>query len=805
MILQCQRVFRLAMVVLLTFSTVVLAENDASALFLSGYNEFQNGERLERDGDISKALAKYRAAAQTLQQVSANSPDWQPLVVEYRLKKIQEAIQRLNGQIPSNPAPSLPDSVELPQANPDLPPAPRTISPQPQPRSDDEPATSSRTVSLRQELKEAKRAISDLQDEVQRRNGELKKVLVEIDRYKVSLVEKTAQYTQTQVQLENLKKDMAARAPAESKSSGETAALKKTLETAEADKEVLLEENARLLAKLEQASTYIQGSDTVRGTLEKERKELAVQRGEAITKSEQNEGELKKALTELAASREKIAEVAKLTKENSRLEKEMEGVQAQLEKEKKRTEGNKDAARMLKEGQEKLLEASRIAAQNKELVTRLAEAEIKIRDFSSIQDQNAALLNTNEELSRSLAAKDAQLESANRQIAAAPTKELEQQLAAAEKKVLEIQMAQAEKDAQVKQMQADLSSASDRLFALRADMVSKDTRITDLEKQLDTTAGELAKLKLSANPSEDQNRAIAENEVLRGVMLRQIREQARKDQAKRLIDEEISRLQVTSDSLTQQLQVLAEPFRLSDEEKKMFRLPENLADLAAAENDPGDVNLVLAVNKADGAPPVPAPSPAAPRKVGRADSLTEANQDLARQAKEAFDRNEIPASEKLYQQVVDSEPNNPYALSQLAAVQFESGKIAAAEVALKKTLELVPDDAFALTILGIVHYRQEKYSEAQKELEQAVAVDPQRAMSYNYLGIVYSQQNDLKKAEEMLQKAVEIKPDYADAHFNLAIIYATQKPPSKELARRHYQKATQLGASPDASLERMIQ
>jgi len=499
----------------------------------------------------------------------------------------------------------------------------------------------------------------------------------------------------------------------------------------------------------------------------------------------------------LAESREKIAQVQKLTGENSKLQKELEKTRSQLEQEKKRTD-SKEAARLLMESEKKTAEAAKVLAQNKELLKQLAAAEVQIQDFGSLQQANAGLLNTNEDLSRSLAAKDAELESAKRELAAAPTKELEQKLAEAEKRAAESQTAQTEKEAEVKRMQTELSSAGDRLFSLRADLVAKDTRITDLEKQLDTTTGELAKLKLSGTAGNDQ--ALAENEVLRGAILRQIREQARKDQAKRLIDEEISRLQITSDSLSQQLKILAEPFQLSEAEKKMFRMP---VDLASGEDASPEVALALEINKNTGSQPMPPPT--APRKVGKVESLTDGNQALARQAKAAFDDGRVAEAEKIYQQVVDSEPNNPYALSQLGAVQFEAGKVSAAEVALKKTLELVPNDAFALTILGIVHYRQEKYDEAQRELEKAIAVDPQRAMSYNYLGIVYSQQNDLKKAENMLQKAIEVKPDYADAHFNLAIIYATQKPPSKELARRHYQKATQLGAPPDVSLERMIQ
>ena len=54
------------------------------------------------------------------------------------------------------------------------------------------------------------------------------------------------------------------------------------------------------------------------------------------------------------------------------------------------------------------------------------------------------------------------------------------------------------------------------------------------------------------------------------------------------------------------------------------------------------------------------------------------------------------------------------------------------------------------------------------------------------------------------QQVLASNPDYADAHFNLAVIYATAQPPAKELAKRHYARATSLGAQPDASLERLL-
>jgi len=49
-----------------------------------------------------------------------------------------------------------------------------------------------------------------------------------------------------------------------------------------------------------------------------------------------------------------------------------------------------------------------------------------------------------------------------------------------------------------------------------------------------------------------------------------------------------------------------------------------------------------------------------------------------------------------------------------------------------------------------------------------------------------------------------VNPEYAEAHFNLAVIYATAKPPSIALAKRHYEKALELGSGPDARLDSLL-
>ena len=122
----------------------------------------------------------------------------------------------------------------------------------------------------------------------------------------------------------------------------------------------------------------------------------------------------------------------------------------------------------------------------------------------------------------------------------------------------------------------------------------------------------------------------------------------------------------------------------------------------------------------------------------------------------------------------------------------------------KKAIAIAPEDGFSHCTLGIVYYSQAKYDEAVNELTKALTLNPKNATAHNYLGITASQKGWQEAAQKELETATSLDPKYADAHFNLAVVFATQQPPNKELARKHYKLATEMGAEPDSALEQLI-
>ncbi|PZR74426.1 MAG: hypothetical protein DLM52_09440, partial [Chthoniobacterales bacterium] len=98
----CFRMNRIAIVLmagLLALAPVLRAQgDDPSEIFLKAYMTAQQGEKLERESQFSGALAKYRFAGSLLEELKKSHDGWQPAIVEYRGRKISEAILRVQSK-----------------------------------------------------------------------------------------------------------------------------------------------------------------------------------------------------------------------------------------------------------------------------------------------------------------------------------------------------------------------------------------------------------------------------------------------------------------------------------------------------------------------------------------------------------------------------------------------------------------------------------------------------------------------------------------------------------------------------------
>ena len=379
---------------------------------------------------------------------------------------------------------------------------------------------------------------------------------------------------------------------------------------------------------------------------------------------------------------------------------------------------------------------------------------------------------------------------------------LKQKLADAEKSVRELGADKPKKEQELAEVKGQIAQLQQQLAASQKQNRDFEAMVADLRSQLDEASGELDKAKLTGANAEETARLTKENQILRNIVVREREEEARRDQAKKLMLAEFDKLQIKSETLNQQIELLAQPVtKLSDEELALLRQP--VASISGSNPAVLKASFTYAKKSAENKPAADDP-PSVNAQNAFKPAVPDELQPLAREAKENFDRSKYRTAEKQYQEMLTKSPNNLYSLSNLGVVYFRTGKFKAAELTLKKAVAIAPKDEFAHTTLGIVYYRQAKFDDALTELTKSLAINPQSATAHNYLGITASQKGWQEAAEKEMLEAIAANPDYADAHFNLAVIYATEQPPAKDLAKKQYAKATSLGSQPDAALEKLL-
>ena len=168
---------------------------------------------------------------------------------------------------------------------------------------------------------------------------------------------------------------------------------------------------------------------------------------------------------------------------------------------------------------------------------------------------------------------------------------------------------------------------------------------------------------------------------------------------------------------------------------------------------------------------------------------------------EALGKNNFDAAEKAFLQLLKLSPDNPTALVNLGLVEVRLGRPDDAKKYLEQAIRVAPNAALAWMTLGVIYQNEENAEGATAALAQAVYLDPKSPQAHNYYAVTLAKRGWYDAAEDELQKAVTLAPNFAEAQYNLALVYFQRHPPAVELARRHYQKALELGAAPDPDFE----
>ena len=238
------------------------------------------------------------------------------------------------------------------------------------------------------------------------------------------------------------------------------------------------------------------------------------------------------------------------------------------------------------------------------------------------------------------------------------------------------------------------------------------------------------------------------------------------------------------------------------------RWKEALGTQSAARHDGGVKKLIALALTTLGLMALPAQEkPAGTLEqlpVGKANPLPSNTTILARKAADAFSKRDWEAARAAYQEMLTLDAENALAWANLGAVEQQSGRTKEAIEAFEKSVKYNPSVSQSWNALGLLYTAKGDSYLAISMFTRAIHEDPLDARAHNYLAIACRNLSWNSAAESELQRAIELNPQYGIAHFNLALLYVDQKPPSIELAKRHYQKALALGVEKDEILERRL-
>lgn len=182
----------------------------------------------------------------------------------------------------------------------------------------------------------------------------------------------------------------------------------------------------------------------------------------------------------------------------------------------------------------------------------------------------------------------------------------------------------------------------------------------------------------------------------------------------------------------------------------------------------------------------------------------EAARKAAAEAVKQYAQQKLSEAEKGFQEALRLDPQNVAYLNRLASIKTRLGKSAEASALLKESLQHQLENPTAWLLLGMNQLEEHQNEKAFASLVQAVLYDPKNAHAQNYLGIAAERNHWNDISEASLRKAVELDPNYADAQFNLAVYYLQLTPPLIEVARRHYQRALDLGTPHDPKIDEIL-
>jgi tetratricopeptide (TPR) repeat protein len=241
-------------------------------------------------------------------------------------------------------------------------------------------------------------------------------------------------------------------------------------------------------------------------------------------------------------------------------------------------------------------------------------------------DLMVKLTKTETDLKRALAQRDealaqvTQMKEAQKQVdkLIADNASLMVRLGEAEKTVTQVRADGVKKDQEIAALRKEATSLKEQLSQAQKESGDYQRQMAALQQKLNDANTQIGQMKAdNAKSLAERTRLQDENQILRGVVLRQQKEEARRAQTKKLVLAELAKLEGKSKVLMDQIEYLSGPVvKLNAKERALFKKPElqisdteislsaaRSEDVPGATESPTPASELPAVAKVDDAKP----------------------------------------------------------------------------------------------------------------------------------------------------------------------------------------------------------
>ncbi len=144
-----------------------------------------------------------------------------------------------------------------------------------------------------------------------------------------------------------------------------------------------------------------------------------------------------------------------------------------------------------------------------------------------------------------------------------------------------------------------------------------------------------------------------------------------------------------------------------------------------------------------------------------------------KEAVQAHREGRIEDAERLYRDILNGNPQEPFSLHYLGVILHRRGDYAVAADLIRRSLSIAPVPE-AMNNLGLVLGAMDQFEEAEGLFRRALALAPGNAETHNNLGNALTCLNKNDEAASEILEAIRLKPDFVLAHYNLGVALTRQ-------------------------------